>query len=581
MDTSEGGRRLVDGRFELISRLGSGGMGTVWRARDTALQRDVALKEVRPADPALIEARPDIALQLRQRAIREAQALARLAHPNVVSIHHIVEPDDGSHPWIVMELVQGGSLHDRLAQGPLPVDEVVRIGLDVLSALRAAHAAGVHHRDVKPANVLLRPDGSAVLTDFGIAVLPESSGLTATGDLVGSPEYIAPERVRGEEGNPSSDLWSLGMTMYVAAEGVHPLRRATAMATVVAVLDEPLPYPSRSGGLAPVLSELLVRDTKTRPDAARLETLLRAVPASGAPAAVPPTPPAGSPAVGPGHSTGGQPTVPTGYGPMAGYGSPSNGFGPPGGMTTTPVGLGAPAAPPLPPTRRGVPVLVFLVVIGVLLAGAVGTVNWLLPDGDDDAKSSGTTSAGPTGGSGPGSTPSTSGSGPKSSPAATKGGGTGTGTTADDPDDLLTAAGGKAVTAAVRDETGSANVVRLSIYGEYAMVNVPVKSPANGYDSYRYQGGMSRFGPGGTVTDGSEPIDLDKVNWDVLPGLMQQAESKLKVEKPTMRYVLVEPDLFAKDEPRIKIYLTNDYHATGYLTADLNGKVKQVYPASS
>ncbi|MFG2292147.1 serine/threonine-protein kinase [Streptomyces sp. NPDC048603] len=579
MDTSEGGRRLVDGRFELISRLGSGGMGTVWRARDTALQRDVALKEVRPADPALIEARPDIALQLRQRAIREAQALARLAHPNVVSIHHIVEPEDGSHPWIVMELVQGGSLHDRLAQGPLPVDEVVRIGLDVLSALRAAHAAGVHHRDVKPANVLLRPDGSAVLTDFGIAVLPESSGLTATGDLVGSPEYIAPERVRGEEGNPSSDLWSLGMTMYVATEGVHPLRRATAMATVVAVLDEPLPYPSRSGALAPVLSELLVRDTAARPDAARLETLLRAVPASGAPAApapAPASPPAGFPSSGPGYSTGGQPTVPTGYGPMSGY-SPSNGFGPPApGAATTPVGLGTPQ--PAPPVRRGVPVVVFLVVIGVLLAGAVGTVKWLLPDGG--GKDEATSSAGPSGGSGPGSTPSGSKTGPTSSPSTGKSGGAAT-TTTDDPDDLLTPAGGRALTAAVRDETGSANVVRLSIYGEYAMINVPVKSPANAYDSYRYQGGMSRFGPGGTVLDGAKPVDLDKVNWDVLPGLMQQAESKLKVEKPTMRYVLVEPDMFAKDEPRLKIYLSNEYHATGYLTADLNGKVKQVYPASS
>ncbi|MER5930901.1 protein kinase [Streptomyces sp. NPDC002054] len=565
MDTSEGGRRLVDGRFELIARLGSGGMGTVWRARDTALQREVALKEVRPADPALIEARPDLALQLRQRAVREAQALARLAHPNVVSIHHIVEPPDGSHPWIVMELVQGGSLHDRLAQGPLPVSEVVRIGLDVLSALRAAHAAGVHHRDVKPANVLLRPDGSAVLTDFGIAALPESAGLTATGDLVGSPEYIAPERVRGEEGNPASDLWSLGMMLYVASEGVHPLRRATAMATVVAVLDEPLPYPSRSGALAPVLTELLVRDTAARPDAARLDRLLRAVPTAA------------------GERPAGPPTVPEGYGPAAVYPptttppTPANGFGPPaGGAVTAPV-------PSVPPARRRRPVLVSLVAIGVLLAGAAGTVNWLLPDGDGDGKKDDkAASAGPTGGGSPSRTPDavTGGApagGATGSPAARQ---SGAPSTPDAPDDLHTPAGARAVAAALQEETGRREVVRLALYDTYALAYVPVASPAGAYDSYQYRGGVSRFGPGGTVRDGSKPIDLSKVDWNVLPGLLQEAERKLRVEKATMRYIVIEPDMFDKAEPRLKIYLTNAYGGTGYLTASLDGKVKQVYPAT-
>lgn len=221
MESSDSGRRLIDGRFELAGPLGSGGMGTVWRARDIALHRDVALKEVRPPDPATAAAQPDLAVQLRERAVREARALARLAHPNVVTIHHIVEPADGveGHPWIVMELVKGGSLHDRLASGPMPVADVLRLGLDVLSALRAAHAEGVLHRDVKPANVLLRTDGSAVLTDFGIAALHGATALTSTGVLIGSPEYIAPERARGEEGLPASDLWSLGMLLYVASEG--------------------------------------------------------------------------------------------------------------------------------------------------------------------------------------------------------------------------------------------------------------------------------------------------------------------------------------------------------------------------
>ncbi|MFJ2752085.1 serine/threonine-protein kinase [Streptomyces sp. NPDC087297] len=270
MDTSEAGRQLIDGRFELVAPLGSGGMGTVWRARDIALHREVALKEVRPPDPATAAAQPGLTDQLRERAVREARALARLAHPHVVTIHHIVEPPEGAdgHPWIVMELVQGGSLHDRLASGPMPPADVLRLGLDVLSALRAAHAEGVLHRDVKPANVLLRPSGSAVLTDFGIAALHGSTGLTSTGVLIGSPEYIAPERVRGEEGLAASDLWSLGMLLYVAAEGVHPLRRATSLATVVAVLDEPIPAPVRSGPLAPVLERLLVRDPAARPDGA-------------------------------------------------------------------------------------------------------------------------------------------------------------------------------------------------------------------------------------------------------------------------------------------------------------------------
>ncbi|MGW2996925.1 serine/threonine-protein kinase, partial [Streptomyces sp. NPDC001193] len=270
MDMSEADRQLVDGRFELIAPLGAGGMGTVWRARDIALHRDVALKEVRPPDPATAAAQPGLTVQLRERAIREARALARLAHPHVVTIHHIVEPAAGTdgHPWIVMELVKGGSLHDRLESGPMPVAEVLRLGLDVLSALRAAHAEGVLHRDVKPANVLLRPDGSAVLTDFGIAALHDSTALTSTGVLIGSPEYIAPERARGEEGLAASDLWSLGMLLYVASEGAHPLRRATTLATVVAVLDEPIPAPVRSGPLGPVLERLLVRDLSVRPDAA-------------------------------------------------------------------------------------------------------------------------------------------------------------------------------------------------------------------------------------------------------------------------------------------------------------------------
>ncbi|MFC5800430.1 serine/threonine-protein kinase [Streptomyces formicae] len=285
---------LIDGRFELLERLGSGGMGTVWRARDTVLHREVALKAVRSD--------ADTSDAVRERVLREARALARLSHPHVVTVHHIV--DTQPHPWIVMELVPGSSLQDRLtARGPLPAPEAARIGRQVLSALGAAHAVGIQHRDVKPANVLLRPDGSAVLTDFGIAALQGSVSLTVPGELIGSPEYIAPERLRGHGDTAAfpfgaSDLWSLGLLLYVSTEGVSPLRRETTFATLAAVLDDPVPPPARSGPLTPVIQALLVRDPAARPDAARLDAMLAQAESGTAPywaqptmtTAVPPEP---------------------------------------------------------------------------------------------------------------------------------------------------------------------------------------------------------------------------------------------------------------------------------------------------
>ncbi|MBU7599574.1 serine/threonine protein kinase [Streptomyces sp. P38-E01] len=271
MSGGSAGRR-IDGRFELVEPLGSGGMGTVWRARDHALEREVALKEVRAPSSSALTDEDTASRKLRERVLREARALARINHPGVVTIHHIV--DQKPHPWLVMELVPGDNLHERLAHGPLEPTVAARIGRQILGALRAAHAAGIHHRDVKPANVLLRADGSAVLTDFGIAAVQGSTSVTATGELVGSPEYIAPERIRSAADHPAADLWSLGMLLYIAAEGHSPLRRETALATLAAVLDEPVPPPIRSGPLTPVLNALLVRDPAARPDAARLDAML-------------------------------------------------------------------------------------------------------------------------------------------------------------------------------------------------------------------------------------------------------------------------------------------------------------------
>jgi len=206
MSEGDSDRRVIDGRFRLESRLGGGGMGTVWRATDLVLHRNVAIKEVRPPDAGLAEYDPDGARMLRERVLREARALARIDHPNVVTIHHIVDGGEGTYPWIVMELVGGGSLADRLGRGPMDATETARLGREVLAALRAAHDAGIQHRDVKPANVLLRPDGRPVLTDFGIAAIRESTALTATGSIIGTADYMAPERVSGNDGGAASDL---------------------------------------------------------------------------------------------------------------------------------------------------------------------------------------------------------------------------------------------------------------------------------------------------------------------------------------------------------------------------------------
>ncbi|MFJ9338858.1 protein kinase [Streptomyces sp. NPDC101733] len=557
MDTSEAGRRLVDGRFELIGPLGAGGMGTVWRARDIALHREVALKEVRPPDPATAAAQPGLTVQLRERAVREARALARLAHPNVVTIHHIVEPAPGTdgHPWIVMELVKGGSLHDRLDAGPMPVAEAIALGLDVLSALRAAHAEGVLHRDVKPANVLLRPGGGAVLTDFGIAALHGAGPLTSTGVLIGSPEYIAPERVRAVEGLAASDLWSLGMMLYVASEGTHPLRRATTLATMAAVLDEPIPAPVRSGPLGPVLERLLVRDPAARPDGAALEALLRN--ASAALAAGPSAP------AGPAAPLGlfGPPSPVTGPAPTP---APASG---PYAVGTVPL-----TQPPARPRRRALPA----VLLAAALAGGIfGIVQWLPGDTgkDTDAKSGARTAAPVTpGASSPGSGPAAPPLGPRTSASPSAA----TGATAP-KGSLLTPANIRTALAALKERAGTTTFVDLRIYDGYLLASIPTAPGARTVDAWQYRDGSAkRTGPDGTVKEGEPLIDMAGVNWDALPGLLEQAARDLGVPQPTSRYVIVEPWMMDQT-PCMRPYLSDAYGQGGYVLAGTDGKVKKIY----
>ncbi|MEQ4721986.1 serine/threonine-protein kinase [Nonomuraea sp. B19D2] len=251
---------LLAGRYRLQSQLGEGGMGTVWRATDELLQQEVAVKEVK-LPPDLDEASRT---ELTERTLREARAAARLrSHPSIVTVHDVVL--DGGRPWIVMELVRGRSLEQAVRDdGPLPPRQVAGIGLRVLDALMAAHASGVLHRDVKPANVMLTDDGRVLLTDFGIATIAGDSALTQSGFLTGSPGYIAPERLRGETDGPAADLWSLGATLFTAVEGGPPFAGPNTAAVLAAVLmQEPAPF-RLAGPLAPVLAVILGKDPERR-----------------------------------------------------------------------------------------------------------------------------------------------------------------------------------------------------------------------------------------------------------------------------------------------------------------------------
>ncbi|WP_432028027.1 protein kinase domain-containing protein [Streptomyces sp. 1222.5] len=573
-DTS--GRRVVDGRFELEKRLGGGGMGMVWLARDLMLHRHVAVKEVRPADPDLAEYDPEAARQLRERVLREARALARVDHPNVVTIHHIVDGGTGGFPWIVMELVTGGSLADRLARGPMDPREAALLGREVLAALSAAHAAGIQHRDVKPANVLLRPDGRPVLTDFGIAAIRESTALTATGSVIGTPDYMAPERVSGHDGGPASDLWSLGMMLYTAVEGRHPLRRGSTLATLAAVISEDIPPPVHAGALTDVLARVLVRDPAARPGAQELERMLAA---AARDAGAPPTsyqlrpPPVVPPLSAPVTVTPGVP------GP--GHATAADGFGPapvmlPGpydsaGHTVAPGPADARPGSTTMPVRRGRGrrwTLVTVPVVGVALAG---TLMWTLrPHGGTHDSSTG---------SGPSHSAAATGAATPSGSARVSASPAGNEKTGGKS--LLTPDGIRTAVEAIKKATGRDRFGGLTVYPEYVSADVMVKGSDTKYDSYTYRPGQgveesiihSKLFPGDAA------ITLDGFDWDAVPALIREAGKKLNVDHPKSRYLVLElaDDAFGTPDG-MAVYLSDDY-GTGYLQADRKGKVVRVMPA--
>ncbi|MFC6014255.1 serine/threonine-protein kinase [Nocardia lasii] len=627
-------RVVIDRRFELIEPLGKGGMGTVWRAYDVALHREVALKEVRNLDESATD--PGIH---RERVLREARALARIGHPNVVAVHHIVDSEEYDHPWIVMELVRGRALSEVLAGGSLPPRQVAELGRGLLGALRAAHSVGVLHRDVKPANVIVREDGSPVLTDFGIAAINGMTALTSTGSVVGSLDYVAPERLQGIEGDPRSDLWSLGLVLYYAVEGHQPMRRDSAVATLAAVISGQVPTPHRAGPLSGVLNAVLVADPAQRPDPARLDAMLAeaagwgAGPGTGGQYFATPPATSGQHAIVPPAHSGQHPEAPAAYygqnpiGPTANSGqhpdAPAAYYG------QNPVGPTAhsgqhPVAPSAPygqnPTgqhpiaqsgQTHTPPTPFA-------TAWPGSSNQQLPSAwPDGVQQSGTgwaRSAPPrsapnsrrwgllaaAGGIAailaltaalvlrPDSTvsatdnPSTEIPVPTAAfpitttPRAgttTPGGATTAGPTANlhDPTNL------RAALAALESATGGTEFTRTTVYPTFINTGAPVPSRPSVYDEFSYRDGRAtRTGPGGDL---SEPtVSLSIFNWDAVPELLRVAERDLGVPEPTARYLIIDPAwTFNDGRPTMLVYVSDDYGG-GYLAADTTGTVIDKIP---
>ncbi|MFI2632238.1 serine/threonine-protein kinase [Streptomyces collinus] len=377
---ADGAGRLLAGRYRVTAALGRGGMGVVWKAVDEVLGREVAVKELRTYTDA---AGPELAdLQVRMR--REARAAARVRHPGVISVHDIAQVD--GRPIIVMELVDGPSLDDVLRErGTLDPGEAAGIGAKVMDALAAAHRAGVLHRDVKPGNILLDRSGRVVLTDFGIATMEDpgdgsATHLTRSGELVGSLDYLAPERAQGADPGPASDIWALGATLYAAVEGSSPFRRTSTFSTLTAIVTEPLPEPRLAGSLAPVLQRLMDKRPESRPEADQARELLQTVADTGGTDT--PTSSLRSPAAPPPRAETERrvPSVPPGFGP-----SQPSGAGPHEGTNTD---SGTAAASGAAGVAGGA---------GVAGAGGSG----LTGSGGPGATGSGGSGVGGSGGSGP------------------------------------------------------------------------------------------------------------------------------------------------------------------------------------
>lgn len=379
-EPSQGTAHVVGDRYRLEAELGRGGMGRVWRAHDTRLDRTVAVKELLLPVGMDPEERARLAIRME----REARAAAMGSHPGIVSVHDVVEHD--GRPWIVMEFLTGRSLQDLIQRdGPASPARATRWGEELLDALVTAHRLGIVHRDVKPANVMITESGRAVLTDFGIAQIAGNSDLTGTAGIIGSPGYIAPERLQFAPATPATDLWSLGATVFYSLEGVGPFQRATPEETVRAALWEELPPSRAEGSPAQLLAGLLHKDPQQRITAEQARALLAAPgtvsspPMGASPAASSPPPPGGTDA----------PTVVTGANRRT---SPE--AGPAGEPHTSVLASAAPAPEPAPltassapaavprPSRLSWPLVAMVLGTGALLVMAVAIV--VLATGDEE-----------------------------------------------------------------------------------------------------------------------------------------------------------------------------------------------------
>ncbi|CAL9606323.1 serine/threonine-protein kinase [Streptomyces sp. enrichment culture] len=391
----DGTGRLLAGRYRVVRQLGRGGMGVVWQARDEVLGREVAVKELRTYTDAAAPELTELGLRMR----REARAAARVRHRAVIAVHDVAEVD--GRPLIVMELVDGPSLDDVLHErGTLQPPEAARIGAEVMDALAAAHRAGVVHRDVKPGNILLDRSGRIVLTDFGIATMEDpgdgsATHLTRSGELVGSLDYLAPERARGAEPGPASDVWALGATLYAAVEGTAPFRRTSAFSTLTAIVEDPLPEPGRAGPLAPVLHRLMEKAPDARPRAEEARDLLRSVAGAAGPDATAAPGPTAAPhrPAAPAERTETELDVPAARAVRTPPPPPVPPSGPPQARDLSP-GAAAQAAPG-PRPRQGRLLLAAVAAVVVLTTAGVTVALVGLPDGGRADARTGATTPGP------------------------------------------------------------------------------------------------------------------------------------------------------------------------------------------
>jgi hypothetical protein len=363
-----------------------------------------------------------------------------------------------------------------------------------------------------------------VLTDFGIAALQDSTQLTATGSIIGSPEFMAPERLRGVEGDPASDLWSLGILLYLAVEGHSPMRRATTMATLAAVLDAPIPHPVQAGPLTPVLAGLLQRDPAARLRADAADRLL-------AEAAAPP--------VGIGATQPWDAPSPTPY---------------PGG------GIPVPASGKRMGVRFGIAVAV------TAAAGLTGAVLWATHSPQTPSAEHG---GSPRTSAGAASAHASASATPAANTAAAGGG------------SLLTPAGIGAFVKALPSLIGTTKIYTLTLYPDYADFEAPAKGGDGEYDEYTYENGaITSDDPGGYVEDDEKSADLTTIDWSVIPGLIKKSDSDLGVKNPTTHYVIVDPNWAFAPGTSLRVYCANDYGG-GYLLADIHGKILDTIKAGS